>query len=975
MMIRILRKYLLLFLLLLHLAAAGQDKHEVDSLVKALSTSTDDKKTCTLYDQIFEAYVRSDLDKASIYNDRYLKLAHRISYSKGIINALYNRSDIFRVKGQYDSALAVLMTIKPVAASSSDSIGMADCLGEIGSLYAVKNDLKNALINLHEARILYAKTGSAKNLSLLYNNFGSLFKNQKQYDSSLYYYKKSLEINERTAFKLGVSANLTNIGTMFEDKGDHAMALTYYAKALELKETLGDKQGIVKCLNNLGMVNMNLGNVKDAISYHERGLALAQEYKGNLDIAMCFINLGFDYQRGAMYRKAVDFALKGLQVARQINDLKLIRESARVMYESYDVMKNYEQAYRYHILFEKYSDSIVKLNNLKELAEIQGKYHSATVENEITALKMDKDRQELQIQRLRAWYFLAIGLFIALLALVMFFYYRSRVSRKLSMKLHEINEMKSHFFANLSHEFRTPLTLMLGPAEKLLETARPEDKPWLQLIHRNASRLLFLDEQLLEFTRIDSGNQKIQLYSGNILLPVTAIAESFVLLAEQKNLVYSFRVPENPVNALFDPDILEKVITNLLSNAFKYTPSPGRVELAVTTGQAPPAAEIQVGATQTGPWVRIDVKDTGIGIPPNKKEEIFERFFQLNYNPGNTTGGVGIGLALTRELLKLHHGLITLETTEGKGSLFSVFLPLDAAAYTSEELKQAGQYLPPPHPGAVAAVTEVSPVAVIFDQDPAETAAERKLPQVLVVDDNPDMRLYIREILQHHYFITEAGNGESGFDAACTTVPDLIVTDVMMYPVNGIEFCRTVKQDERTSHIPVIMLTALAATHEKLEGLETGADDYLTKPFSTAELRARILNLINQRKRLRQLFSTTVNLDPKSISVTSADEKFLNRLITLIENNIDNPELDIDFLLRNIAMSRSQLHRKITALTNQPITGFIRIIRIKKAAQLMEQRFGNISEIMYAVGFNNLSYFTKSFREVYHMTPSKFMAR
>ena len=974
-MIRILRKYLLLLFLIGHLTASGQDKHEVDSLIQALSKSTDNKKSCSIYDQLFAALIRSDLDKAGVYNDQYLKLARTINYSKGITNALYNRSDIFRVKGQYDSALAVLMTIKPVVAASSDSIGMADCLSEIGSIYALKTDLKNALINLHEARSLYAKTGSAKNLSLLYNHFGSLFKNQKQYDSSLYYYKKSLEINERTGFKLGISANLTNIGTMFEDKGDHKMALNYYEKALELKETLRDKQGIVKCLNNLGMVNMNLGNVKDAISYHERGLALAQEYKGSLDIAMCFINLGFDYQRGAMYSKAVSYALQGLQVARQINDLKLIRESARVMYESYGVMKNYEQAFRYHQLYHQYSDSIVKLNNLKELAEIQAKYHSATEENQITALKMDKDRQELQIQRLRAWYFLAVGLFIALLALSLFFYYRSLISRKLSVKLHEINEMKSHFFANLSHEFRTPLTLMLGPAEKLLESARPEDKPWLQLIHRNASRLLFLDEQLLEFTRIDSGNQKVHLYSGNILLPVTAIAESFVLLAEQKNLSYSFRVPEAPVNALFDPDILEKVVTNLLSNAFKYTPSPGNVELTVTTGQLPPATGVQGAVKEEGPWVRIDVKDTGIGVPQNKKEAIFERFYQLNYNPGNTTGGVGIGLALTRELLNLHHGLITLETTEGKGSLFSVFLPLGNGVFTPEEIKEAGQYLPPQHPGAVYAVTEELPAGITFDQDQADVPSESKLPQVLVVDDNPDMRLYIREILQHHYTVAEAGNGESGFEAACAAVPDLVVTDVMMYPVNGIEFCRTLKQDERTSHIPVIMLTALAGTREKIEGLETGADDYLTKPFSTDELRVRILNLINQRKRLRQLFSTTVNLDPKSISVTSADEKFLTRLITLVENNIDNPELDIEFLLRNIAMSRSQLHRKITALTNQPITGFIRIIRIKRAAQLMEQRFGNISEIMYAVGFNNLSYFTKSFREVYHMTPSEFMAR
>jgi signal transduction histidine kinase/DNA-binding response OmpR family regulator len=900
----------------------------------------------------------------------------KIKYPKGISEAVYNQSSVFRLRGKYDSALAVLLKVKPIFKELRDSTAYADYLGDIGYLYSLKNDSKNALIHLLEALKIYKLTGSTKNLALLYNRFGMLYRDEKLYDSALFYYKESLKINDATGFKLGASANLLNIGTLYEQKGEHQTAIDYYLKALEMKEQLRDKQGKLKCFNNIGMSYMNLGKVSKAIEYHEKSLALAQQYNSNLDIAMSYINLGFDYQKGKNNAKALHYTLKGMEMAKQINDLTLLRESARVLYETYQVLNNYREAFKYHVMFKTYSDSIVNENNLKALAEIQTKYNVAKKENEITELKIGKNKQELQIQTLRAWYNLAIGLFIAFLVLALFFYYRSRVSRKLSLKLQEINDMKSHFFANLSHEFRTPLTLMLGPTEKLLEKAAPEDKPWLELIHRNASRLLFLDEQLLEFTKIDSGTQKIHLVSGNILAPLKSIAESFVIIAEQKNIEYSFSFPAEPVMACFDGDILEKVTTNLLSNAFKYTYSSGKIEFSVSLDSNAPAVGNSIKEFDKIPWVRIDVRDSGIGIPENKKEQIFERFYQLNHHPGNTTGGVGIGLALTRELLRLHHGFITLESSPGKGSLFSVFLSGDRRVYSTDDLKELTSYHP--HQGnstIPVSIDETVNDTILSEEDSVELQKSGRFPQVLIVDDNPDMRIYVREILQAFYTVTDAENGNQGFEIACQSIPDLIITDVMMHPVNGIEFCMKLKQDERTSHIPVIMLTALSDPQEKVTGLETGADDYVTKPFNSRELLVRMRNLITQRNKLRQIFSSSVNLEPGAITVTSADEKFLRKLIQLIEANIDNPDLDIEFLLSNIAMSRSQLHRKIKAITGQPITGFIRIIRIKRAAMLMEQKFGNVSDIMYAVGFNNLSYFTKCFREVYNLTPTEFMAK
>ena len=971
------RKFFCLLFLIVPLLSIAQNKHRIDSLTMLLSTTTNEQVKCDVYSRLFLENIRSNMEKAVSYNEQGLKLALKIKYPKGITDARYNQSSVFGIKGQYDSALAIMLQAKPTFRELPDKADYADCLSEIGYLYALKNDLKNALVNLYEAKKIYESTSRKSNLPLLYNRFGTLYQSQKLFDSALVYYKKSLALNDATGFKLGSSVNLSNIGNVYEDKGEHQKAIIYYNQSLEIKEKLKDKSGIIKCLNNIGMAYMNLGNVTEAIKCHEKTLALALEYKSNLDIAKGYVNLGFDYQKDKNYKRAIDYTLKGLKLAREINDLKLLREATRVLFESYGSLRNFEEAYNYHLQFKKFSDSIVNETNLKALAEIQAKYHVATKENEISQLKVEKNSQELQIQKLRAWYFLALGLFIGLIALAFFFYYRSRTSRKLSLKINEISEMKSHFFANLSHEFRTPLTLMLGPVEKLLETAIPKDKLLLELVHRNASRLLYLDEQLLEFTRIDSGSQKIHLVSGNVLLPVKAIAESYIHLAEKMGIRFAAVYPDDPVEIFFDIDILEKIIGNLLSNAFKYTHAGGTINLELTTGKFGHRQNSDdTGKPEIINCVRINVRDDGIGIAENKKELIFERFYQLNYNNENRAGGVGIGLALTRELLQLHHGFITLESAEGSGSLFSVFLPMDRNSYSEEERSGIMSFNMPLRKDVPdSGYEDTGQGGMSFPDEPFDASKEEGIPQILVVDDNADMRMYIRELLHEFYTVSDTADSIAGFEVACNTIPDLIITDIMMYPESGIEFCRKLKIDERTSHIPVIMLTALSDSREKVAGLETGADDYITKPFSTHELLARIKNLVAQRIALRKLFSANGALEPALISVTSADQRFLEKLIQIVEKNIGDPELDVEFLLNNVAMSRSQLHRKIKAVSGQPITGFIRIIRIKRAAQLMEQKFGNVSEIMYAVGFNNQSYFTKSFREVYGMTPSEFMAK
>ena len=492
----------------------GQNQQRIDSLTQALSESDDSKVRWNLCKNLYKEYYRIDIDKAAYYNLRCIEEAKKNKNTRGIAEGLFNKSGVFRMKGHYDSALIIIQQAQDIYLNLPDSIAYADCQSEAGNLYLLKKDFKNSFVRMMEARKFYLAIGKTDNLAHLYNRLGLMYSTQKQYDSALVYHNLSLKINESNGFQLGSSVNLLNIGTVYESKSDYIKAIGFYQQSLIIKEQLGDKKGILKCLSNIGNAYNSLKDFAQSITYHQKALEISLEYKSQLDIARSCINLANDYQMDGKYNKAVQKADEGLRVARQINDLELLSEATRVLADSYRGQNNYTEAYRYQVLYKQFSDSIVIQNNLKALAEVQAQYESVKKENEITSLKIDKNKQDLKIQTFKARFNLFLGLFIALLALALFFYYRSLISKKLSSKLSEINEMKSRFFANLSHEFRTPLTLMLGPAEKLKQTAKPEDKPWLDLIIRNAQRLLFLDEQLLEFTKIDSGSQVIHLVEG-----------------------------------------------------------------------------------------------------------------------------------------------------------------------------------------------------------------------------------------------------------------------------------------------------------------------------------------------------------------------------------------------------------------------------------------------------------------------------
>jgi signal transduction histidine kinase/DNA-binding response OmpR family regulator len=541
-----------------------------------------------------------------------------------------------------------------------------------------------------------------------------------------------------------------------------------------------------------------------------------------------------------------------------------------------------------------------------------------------------------------------------------------------SKKLEELDKIKSHFFANISHEFRTPLTLITGPLEQMLTSPREdegEQKKKMRLMLRNSRRLLSLINQLLDLSRFDSGKMKLQASRQNIVPFLKGIVESFDSLAVQNELHLEFYSEAEDITLYFDAEKLEKSVCNLLVNAIKFTPPAGKITVTLNVKKDIPPG-----------FLEISVGDTGIGIPLAQLEHIFDRFYQARGLKEHAHKGSGIGLALTKELVSLHHGEISVNSREGKGSEFTIRLPLGDAHLEPEEIAR--------HPGKPAKselpeedtdlymIEKQEEEANQIDTNTIDQTTDEKPAQekniILVVEDSADVRSYIRSAIEPDYQMIEAKDGQEGIEKALDVIPDLIISDIMMPGVDGYELCRVLKNDVKTSHIPLILLTARAAEDDIIAGLETGADDYITKPFNTRILCARIKNLIDLRRQWQQKMQRQMTLRPAEIPVSSVDETFLKDLQKLIEKNLSDELFSVEQLGKELYLSRTTLYRKVLALTGEPPREFIKSYRLKRGAQLLEANFGNVTEVSVEVGFSSTAYFTKCFKEKFHQLPHAY---
>jgi CheY-like chemotaxis protein/AraC-like DNA-binding protein len=509
---------------------------------------------------------------------------------------------------------------------------------------------------------------------------------------------------------------------------------------------------------------------------------------------------------------------------------------------------------------------------------------------------------------------------------------------------------------------------------------------------RYAGKLQILINNILDIAKLESGKMQLQTSETDIVKLLNNYVQSFESLAKQKKISLIFTAENKKINAWIDRDKFEQIINNLLSNAFKYTDSGGKITVRVDSKQLTvdkdnsasrqlACPELVEGSTVNLPekHIVISVSDTGPGIEKDRLPHIFDRFYRAEEDSNNFTEGTGIGLTLAKELVKMHHGRISVESDAGKGTTFTVILPLGKDHLREDEIS-AEEEKSTIHPIPVAGQSPAFTSPGMAKKVSKELRNKTGNPLLLIVEDNADMRAYIREYFEHDFRILEAVDGFDGLEQAISTIPDIIISDVMMPEMDGNTFCRKVKSDERTSHIPVIMLTARASAEDKIEGLETGADDYLAKPFDQKELQVRVNNLVMQRQRLREKFVADFwnekripTLMIPSSGLTGMDKDFLKRSLGIINKHLSEPDFNVNRFSEEMAMSRQALHRKIRALIGQSATEFIRFVRLNRAAELLAQKSGTVSEIAYDVGFGSQSYFTRSFCKLFGQSPSAYM--
>ncbi|MFC2088158.1 two-component regulator propeller domain-containing protein [Calditrichota bacterium] len=534
-------------------------------------------------------------------------------------------------------------------------------------------------------------------------------------------------------------------------------------------------------------------------------------------------------------------------------------------------------------------------------------------------------------------------------------------------KLREVDKLKSRFFTNISHEFRTPLTLILSPIEQLItKKFKGSIEESYVIIRTNAKKLLRLVNQLLSLSKLEADQMKLQVSEQDIIPVFNRIINLFASLAERKQIDLDFSFPDSLI-MYFDKEKIEIVLNNLFSNAFKYTPEDGIVKVEVTKESIPFRFSRHYSREDTGigkDMVQITISNTGSHIPPDQIDKIFDRFYQVESN--NHVEGTGIGLSLTKDLIELHHGKITVESKASEKTTFTILIPATKESYASFEITDLKE-------------NKIKNEEISTEIEPTELpistykTAVKEMSKVLVVEDNKEVRNYLRKNLEEKYNITEASNGKVGIQKAEQDLPDLIISDVMMPEMDGFEFCNKIKTEVITSHIPVILLTARATREDKLEGLKIGADEYLPKPFDLEELFIRIKNLIQQRRALKERFLKEALFGIDKISSHPAEQEFIEKITWIINNNIDHADYTIENFAQDIGISRAQLFRKLKAWTNQTPQEFIRLCRLKKAAELLKEKSYNVTEVGFAVGFKDTSHFIRSFKSQFSKTPKEFL--
>ncbi len=744
------------------------------------------------------------------------------------------------------------------------------------------------------------------------------------------YIEKIFNISKEINYKNGEIYALELMGIIEVRRKNIPKGISLYKAALKKATELNDIYRMSTAYWTLGTTYLGMKQFDSAEFYYKKKINILTDRQDPEELALAYSGLGDVYDKVHKYRLGVDYHLKAINLFYQSKTDKISQVLGTLdgLRYSYAGVKDYENAYIVLDKTYRLRDSLVRTQNMEASIRIEARYLNDKKEKEIKLLTVENKLVAANQAKQRN---LFIGLFFIILSGggAVFYAYKNKI--KTANKLKEIDQLKSRFFANISHEFRTPLTLIKSPLQSLQSSSIDEEqKRQLHLIDVNSNRMLELVNQLLALSKIDSGSLKLILKEGDLSSFLHSIIEPFTFHAQENKIEFKSVIEKSTQPHHFDKDIIEKIVTNLLANAFKYTLKNEAINFSSSINEN---------------QLHLIVSNTGSDLRKEEMAKLFERFYQKN----ETRQGIGIGLALVKELVELYHGKIDVTIVEGVLS-FSVALPLQIDAIN-----------------AVVVMKEMEDRSITEINENKED-----LPILLVVDDNQEIRRILVSIFKNTFCVIEAEDGEKGLRVAQKEIPDCIVSDVMMPKMDGFAFTKAIKENEITSFIPVVLLTAKTSDEAHLDGLKSTADAFLTKPFNHSILQETVNQLLQERKKLRQRYSKELILKPLDVVINSTDEKFLDKLQHLINEQLSNPDFSADDFANKMGMGKMQLYRKLKSLIGLSSTEYLRSERLKTSAKLLKKGNGNVSEIAYSVGFNDLSYFSKCFKEMYHCSPSEF---
>jgi signal transduction histidine kinase/DNA-binding response OmpR family regulator len=905
---------LILFYWLIGNSTLAQSKY-IDSLRTQLEFHKgEDTTRVNILNDLSYQYQHSDFHKSLNYAEQARRIAELLSFSKGIAVANYRKAHCYWALGDIELSIEKALLAIDIAEKEKFTDILSESLRILAMDYRDQQGIDKATSYINQAEKLSLKTKNWDLLSRVYNTAGLIEFDKKHFDSSLLLFNKALLITEKHSTykfqKFQLCQILSNIGECnLENNPD--IAFTYFNKALAIAKQANNRQAEAGILCDLGRTLTKKGRYADADKYLLAGLRLAQE-------------LGLKRVTRHAYLALVDLK---------------VREGKSS--ESFAYMKSYYDV----------RDSILNASKTRQIVELETSHEAKKNEQTIKLLEQEKRIQTIWRNAMIS------GSLLLLLALMIIYrleQVRNRknslllvIQKRLNANLKETDQLKSRFFANISHEFRTPLSLILAPIEDKINslTVSATEKEDLRLIKRNADRLLELVNQLLDLSKLEAGKMQLSVREANLSEFITVLVASFDSLAESKGVHFFKNVVAPTHTVLFDADKLEKIINNILFNSFKFTPAGGTVTLSMYT-------------TPDGNSLKIKIADTGKGMSPEEQTHIFTPFYQSKNTVDDGQVGTGLGLSLVNELVKLHKGEVHLTSQLNQGTTIDITLPIqkgESETNTSTTL----------------AINTKKIMAEIIEEQP-EAIEEEHVDSILVIEDNTDLRNYIASSFKKQFTVFTGKDGEEGLSLAIEHIPNLIISDVMMPNMDGVELTEKIKSDERTSHIPVVLLTAKTDPSARMQGYKTGADDYLSKPFSTEELHVRVANLIEQRKKLMAKFKEHIEELPMLSKDPSLDERFILKAREVIEDAIGDTGFSVEKLAEEMCLSRAQLFRKFKALIDTSPSEFINDIRLRRAAELIRSKADTLAQISYSVGFNEQSYFAKRFRKKFGVSPSEY---